>query len=132
LAKNFQDAEAVSLPLNFESRANTLLSAIFTTSNGRRFAACRREALGEIWDSSPPETLDGSVESYSARDKEKEVIDYPGAASARFNPHARHDSPSFGVMTKYAKDMIRPLRDANVADTPVGVDCAATATCFAL
>lgn len=88
LATDFENGDTLGLMVNFENGANALISAVLTTPFDGRFAVYGSEGWAEIRDKGHPENSEGWVATYVRRGREREVVEYPGAHSARFNLEA--------------------------------------------
>lgn len=85
LATPFENGDSLALLVQFETGAVALISAILTTPFDGRFAVYGSKGWAEIRDKSHPENSEGWIATYVIRDRPREVIEYPGAPSARFN-----------------------------------------------
>ncbi len=88
LATGFENGDTLALLVSFESGGVALVSAILTTPFDGRFAVYGSKGWAEVRDKSHPENSAGWVATYVLRDRPREVIDYPGAPSARANLEA--------------------------------------------
>jgi len=88
LAASFENGDSLALMVSFETGVVALVSAVLTTPFDGRFAVYGSKGWAEIRDKSHPENSEGWVATYVLRDRPREVIDYPGAPSARFNLEA--------------------------------------------
>jgi predicted dehydrogenase len=88
LATSFENGDSLALMISFETGVVALVSAVLTTPFDGRFAVYGSKGWVEIRDKSHPENPEGWVATYVLRDRPREVIDYPGAPSARVNLEA--------------------------------------------
>lgn len=85
LATSFENGDCLALMIGFETGAVALISAVLTTPFDGRFAVYGSRGWAEVRDKSHPENSEGWIATYVVRDRPREVIDYPGAPSARAN-----------------------------------------------